>query len=39
VLMVGWAWLFRHNIRLGGGLPFIVLNVARRVIGRRAPAS
>ena len=32
-----WAWVFRHNIRLGGGLPFIVLNVARRVLGRRAP--
>ena len=39
VLIVTWAWLFRHDIRLGGGLPFIVLNVARRVIGRRAPAS
>lgn len=32
-----WAWVFRQNIRLGGGLPFIVLNVARRVLGRRAP--
>lgn len=39
VLIVSWAWLFRHDIRLGGGLPFIVLNVARRVIGRRAPVS
>jgi hypothetical protein len=37
VLIVIWAWLFRHDIRLGGGLPFIVLNVARRVMGRRAP--
>jgi hypothetical protein len=37
VVIVFWAWLFRHNIRLGGGLPFIVLNVARRVIARRAP--
>jgi hypothetical protein len=37
LLLVGWAWLFRHNIRLGGGLPFIVLNVARRVLARRAP--
>jgi hypothetical protein len=36
-LLVGWAWLFRHNIRLGGGLPFIVLNVARRILARRAP--
>lgn len=34
-----WAWLFRHDIRLGGGLPFIVLNVARRVLGRRAPVA
>lgn len=38
-LIVVWAWIFRHDIRLGGGLPFIVLNVARRVIGRRAPTS
>ena len=36
--IVGWTWLFRHDIRLGGGLPFIVLNVARRVLVRRAPA-
>jgi len=36
--IVGWAWLFRHNVRLGGGLPFIVINVARRLITRRAPA-
>lgn len=33
-----WAWLFRANVRLGGGLPFIVLNVARRAIVMRAPA-
>lgn len=31
-----WSWSFRHDVRLGGGLPFIVLNVARRVLGRRA---
>ena len=37
IAIVGWAWLFRHNIRLGGGLPFIVLNVARRALARRAP--
>jgi hypothetical protein len=37
VVIVAWAWLFRHDIRLGGGLPFILLNVARRVIGRKAP--
>jgi hypothetical protein len=36
-VIVVWAWIFRHDIRLGGGLPFIVLNVARRVIGRKAP--
>lgn len=34
---VAWAWVFRHDIRLGGGLPFIVLNAARRVLGARAP--
>jgi hypothetical protein len=39
LVIVLWAWLFRYDIRLGGGLPFIVLNVARRAIGRRAPAS
>jgi len=37
VLAVGWAWWFRADIRLGGGLPFIVLNVARRVVCLRAP--
>ena len=37
LVVVGWAWLFRHDIRLGGGLPFIVLNIARRVLARRAP--
>jgi hypothetical protein len=36
-LTVAWSWWFRHDIRLGGGLPFIVLNVARRLIARRAP--
>ena len=30
-----WAWVFVDNIRLGGGLPFILLNVARRVLLRR----
>jgi hypothetical protein len=37
LVILCWAWLFRHDIRLGGGVPFIVLNVARRVLGRRAP--
>jgi hypothetical protein len=32
IVVVGWAWFFRHNVRLGGGLPFIVLNVVRRVL-------
>jgi hypothetical protein len=31
-----WAYYFRQNIRLGGGLPFIVLNVVRRVLIVRA---
>lgn len=30
-----WSYLFIDNIRLGGGLPFIVLNVTRRVMIRR----
>jgi hypothetical protein len=37
MVILCWAWIFRHDIRLGGGLPFIVLNVGRRVLGRRAP--
>jgi hypothetical protein len=31
-LALGWSWALRANIRLGGGLPFIVLNVVRRVV-------
>lgn len=32
-----WSWAFRDDVRLGGGLPFIVLNVARRAaIAHRA---
>ncbi len=30
-----WAVVFKNNIRLGGGLPFIVLNVTRRMLIRR----
>ncbi len=30
-LALAWSWAFRHDVRLGGGLPFIVLNVVRRV--------
>ena len=37
LVILCWTWLFRRDIRLGGGVPFIVLNVARRVLGRRAP--
>lgn len=36
-VVVTWSWIFRHDIRLGGGLPFIVLNVVRRVLTVRAP--
>lgn len=35
-LCCAWSWFFRHDIRLGGGVPFIVLNVVRRVLGLRA---
>lgn len=35
LLVAAWAWVFRHDVRLGGGLPFIVLNVARRMMGMR----
>ncbi|MFT4625173.1 MAG: hypothetical protein ACI8PZ_003839 [Myxococcota bacterium] len=31
-LAVVQAWLFRHDVRLGGGLPFILLNVTRRIV-------
>ena len=31
-LVVAWAFAFRHDVRIGGGLPFIVLNVTRRVL-------
>jgi hypothetical protein len=37
LLIVVWAWLFRRDIRIGGGLPFIVLNVVRRIVIIRAP--
>lgn len=30
-----WAMIFRDNIRVGGGLPFIVLNVVRRILIKR----
>jgi hypothetical protein len=37
-VVLAWAWLFRNNVRLGGGVPFIALNLARRIVARRAPA-
>ncbi len=36
---LGGSWLLRHNVRLGGGLPFIVLNAVRRAMILRAPAA
>jgi hypothetical protein len=36
---LGCSWALRHDIRLGGGLPFIALNVARRAIVRRRTRS
>ena len=35
VAVVAWAWWWRADIRLGGGLPFIVLNVVRRSLCMR----
>lgn len=35
LLAAVWSWFFVDNIRLGGGLPFILLNVTRRVMGRQ----
>jgi hypothetical protein len=37
-VVVAWSWIFRTDVRLGGGLPFIALNVTRRIVTRRAPA-
>jgi hypothetical protein len=37
LVALAWSWFLRHDIRAGGGLPFIVLNVARRAIILRAP--
>jgi hypothetical protein len=38
VLGAAWAFVHRADVRVGGGLPFIALNVARRIVIRRAPA-
>lgn len=32
---VAWSSVFVDDVRLGGGLPFILLNVSRRVLGRQ----
>jgi hypothetical protein len=37
LVALAWAFWFRGNIRLGGGLPFIALNVTRRLLVRHAP--
>jgi hypothetical protein len=37
IAVAAWAWAFRHNVRLGGGLPFLVLNIVRRRLILRAP--
>ena len=39
LVALAWSWFFRHDVRAGGGLPFIVLNVVRRVVILRAPAA
>ena len=37
IAVTAWAWVFRHNVRVGGGLPFLVLNIVRRRLILRAP--
>ena len=37
VLATAWAWWFRTDVRLGGGLPFIVCNMVRRVAIHKSP--
>lgn len=39
LVVTAWSWFFRHNVRLGGGLPFLVLNIARRRVILRAPVA
>ncbi|MCX7726600.1 MAG: hypothetical protein N2053_07100 [Chitinispirillaceae bacterium] len=31
-MVLVWSYIFVDNIRLGGGLPFILLNVTRRIL-------
>ena len=33
VLLTAWAFLWRHDLRIGGGLPFVLMNVSRRALG------
>lgn len=35
VVAIAWAWFFRDSLRLGGGLPFITLNIVRRALIKR----
>jgi hypothetical protein len=37
VAVAAWSWVFRHNVRLGGGAPFLLLNIVRRRLIVRAP--
>jgi hypothetical protein len=37
VIALAWSWWFRADVRLGGGIPFVALNIARRALGRFAP--
>ena len=39
LVAVGWSWAFRHNVRLGGGAPFLLLNIVRRRLVVRAAAA
>ena len=39
IAVTAWAWVFRQNVRLGGGLPFLVLNIVRRRLILRAPVA
>lgn len=38
-LAMAWAWQRPDSVRLGAALPFILLNVCRRVLGRLATRS
>jgi len=38
IAIAAWSWAFRSNVRLSGGLPFLLLNIVRRRLVLRAPA-